>query len=62
MKTGKIDFRGGEEIMVKEILDAQRQHWEDTCMEKPEMFGAEPSKPARKAAEIFRQKHRADAR
>ena len=42
-----------EEIDVKEILDAQRQHWQKTFVQKPDMFGAEPSEPARIAAEMF---------
>ncbi len=41
--------------MEKEALNAQHQHWEKTFTEKPDMFGAEPSYPARKAEEIFRR-------
>jgi SAM-dependent methyltransferase len=41
--------------MEQKILDAQRQQWQDMFLEKPEMFGAEPSNPARKAAELFKQ-------
>ena len=26
---------------MKEILDAQRQHWQKTFVQKPDMFGAE---------------------
>ena len=42
-------------IKVKEILDAQRQHWQKTFVQKPDMFGAEPSDPARLAAEMFKK-------
>lgn len=38
---------------MNDILDAQRQHWEKTLTRKPEMFGSEPSQPARAAAELF---------
>jgi len=41
--------------MEQKILDAQRQQWQDMFLEKPEMFGAEPSDPVRKAAELFQQ-------
>jgi SAM-dependent methyltransferase len=41
--------------MGKETLDSQREHWEETFAEKPEMFGADPSDPARKAVEIFKR-------
>lgn len=41
--------------MIKEVLDAQQKHWEQTFIEKPEMFGVEPSDSARKAAEIFKK-------
>jgi SAM-dependent methyltransferase len=40
---------------VKEILDAQRQNWQHTFSQKPDMFGIEPSYPARMAAEIFKK-------
>jgi SAM-dependent methyltransferase len=38
---------------MKDILDAQQQHWQKTFIQKPEMFGSEPSEPARVAAESF---------
>jgi SAM-dependent methyltransferase len=41
--------------MEEKILDAQRQQWQNTFSERPEIFGAEPSDPARKAAELFKQ-------
>ena len=34
-------------------LDAQKQHWEHTLGQKPEMFGRAPSEEAYEAAEIF---------
>jgi SAM-dependent methyltransferase len=34
----------------KPVLDAQKQHWEGMLGSKPEMFGCDPSEPARKAA------------
>lgn len=36
-----------------EVLDAQNPHWEKTYTKNPEMFGDEPSEPARKAVEVF---------
>ncbi len=41
--------------MEKEILDAQMQYWEKTFSQKPDLFGTDPSDPARKAAEIFKK-------
>lgn len=38
-----------------EILDDQQRHWQDSFARKPEMFGAEPSDPARKALELFKR-------
>jgi hypothetical protein len=40
--------------VVKEDLDAQRQHWENTVSTRREMFGVEASPPARYAAEVFK--------
>lgn len=37
----------------KEILDAQRRYWEDSFCSRREMFGIEPSEPAREAAKSF---------
>jgi SAM-dependent methyltransferase len=42
---------GNEE--THEVLDAQKPHWEKTYTKNPEMFGEEPSEPARKAVEAF---------
>jgi SAM-dependent methyltransferase len=39
----------------KTALDAQERHWEATFVQKPDMFGREPSEPAVWAAERFRQ-------
>ncbi len=39
--------------MEEKILNAQRQRWQETFSEMPEMFGAEPSDPARRAADLF---------
>jgi SAM-dependent methyltransferase len=41
--------------MEEKILDAQRQQWQGTFSETPEMFGEEPSDPARKAAELYKR-------
>lgn len=38
---------------MKDVLDAQQRHWEKTFGLKPEMFGSEPSEPARAAAQSF---------
>jgi SAM-dependent methyltransferase len=38
----------------KPVLDGQNQHWEDTLESKPEMFGREPSEPARRSAAEFK--------
>jgi hypothetical protein len=37
----------------QETLDEQQQHWVKSFARRPEMFGAEPSNPARKALELF---------
>jgi SAM-dependent methyltransferase len=37
----------------KPALDAQKQHWERTFRQRPEMFGRMPSEAVHKAAEIF---------
>jgi SAM-dependent methyltransferase len=41
--------------MEREVLDAQRQQWQDAFLEMPEMFGSEVSSPAWKAAELFKE-------
>jgi SAM-dependent methyltransferase len=41
--------------MEREVLDAQREQWQESFREMPEMFGAEASTPARKAAGLFKR-------
>ena len=41
--------------MDKNILNRQSQHWETNFSNKPEMFGLEPSLPAKKALNIFKK-------
>ena len=41
--------------MDKEILNQQSQHWEKNFSSKPEMFGLEPSLPAKKSLELFKE-------
>ena len=41
--------------MDKKVLDQQSQHWEKSFSSKPEMFGLEPSFPAKKSIEIFKK-------
>jgi SAM-dependent methyltransferase len=38
----------------KPALDGQKQHWERMLGTKPEMFGRDPSEPARRSAAEFR--------
>lgn len=38
---------------MHDILDAQQEHWQKTLSQRPEMFGAEPSAPARAAAQWY---------
>ncbi|HVO68170.1 MAG TPA: class I SAM-dependent methyltransferase [Syntrophales bacterium] len=42
-------------VWNKKVLDAQQQQWQDMFLETPEMFGTEPSHPARKASELFKR-------
>jgi len=37
-------------------LDQQSQHWENNFSSKPEMFGLDPSLPAKKSLKIFQEK------
>jgi SAM-dependent methyltransferase len=41
----------------KKILNQQSQHWEKKFSSKPEMFGLEPSIPAKKSLELFRNQN-----
>ncbi|QDN82428.1 methyltransferase domain-containing protein [Streptomyces sp. S1A1-7] len=38
----------------KRVADAQRAHWQAAYTQRPQMYGTEPSEPARHAAEVFR--------
>jgi len=40
---------------MNETLNDQQQHWENTFIENEDLFGEEPSEPARIAAELFRK-------
>jgi len=41
----------------KEILNQQSQHWEENFSNKPEMFGLEPSIPAKKSLKLFQNQN-----
>ena len=43
--------------MDKKILNQQSQHWEKKFSSKPEMFGLEPSVPAKKSLELFKKQN-----
>ncbi len=45
----------GNKSIMKEVLNGQHQHWENMLLNKPDMFGTEPSDPAQKAAELFKK-------
>lgn len=38
---------------MNNVLNAQQEHWEDAFAEKPDMFGASPSEPAKAALDLF---------
>ena len=40
---------------MKEAVNGQQEHWEETFAEKPDMFGALPSEPAKAAMELFQR-------
>ncbi len=42
--------------MDQKKLDQQSQHWESNFSNKPEMFGLNPSLPAKKALKLFQEK------
>ena len=42
--------------MDTKVLNQQSQHWEKNFSSKPEMFGLEPSLPAKKALKLFQEK------
>ena len=43
--------------MDKEKLNKQIEHWNETYLSKPDMFGESPSYAAIKAAEKFKEKN-----
>ena len=43
--------------MEKKILDQQSQHWEKNFLNKPEMFGQEPSKAAISSLKYFKEQN-----
>ncbi len=43
--------------MDTEVLNQQSQHWEKNFSSKPEMFGLEPSEPAKKSLKLFQEKN-----
>ena len=43
--------------MDKNVLNQQSQHWEKNFSSKPEMFGLEPSEPAKKSLKLFQEKN-----
>jgi SAM-dependent methyltransferase len=54
-KKGLSKMKKESPGIVKETLDEQKRHWEETFKNVPEMFGDEPSQPARYAAELFKK-------
>jgi SAM-dependent methyltransferase len=48
----------GNKSTMEEVLNGQHQHWENMLLNKPDMFGTEPSDPAQKAAELFKKEGR----
>ncbi len=43
--------------MDTNVLNQQSQHWEKNFSSKPEMFGLEPSEPAKKSLKLFKEKN-----
>ena len=43
---------------TKEVLNSQKSHWEQTYTANPDMFGENPSEPAKKAAALFKNENR----
>ena len=43
--------------MDTKVLNQQSQHWEKNFSSKPEMFGLEPSEPAKKSLKLFQEKN-----
>jgi len=50
-KVGEKEHSG--KLIVNETLNAQQRHWENTFSEAEDLFGIEPSEPARIAVELF---------
>jgi SAM-dependent methyltransferase len=44
-----------ENLTLRDTLNAQQAHWEKTFSLKPDMFGRDPSEPARRALEFLQQ-------
>ncbi len=44
-----------KDVTLRVTLDGQQGHWEKTFSEKPEMFGRDPSEPAKMAVELFQK-------
>lgn len=44
-----------EKNIDKEALHGQHPHWEKNFSKSPEMFGENPSEPAKRAAELFKK-------
>ena len=42
--------------MDTNVLNQQSQHWEKNFSSKPEMFGLDPSEPAKKSLKLFQEK------
>ena len=42
--------------MDTKVLNQQSQHWENNFSSKPEMFGLDPSEPAKKSLKLFQEK------
>ena len=42
--------------MDTKVLNQQSQHWEKNFSSKPEMFGLDPSEPAKKSLKLFQEK------
>lgn len=51
-------MKGPDTDPPKIFLNAQREHWENMFAQNADMFGAEPSVPARKAAALFKRENK----
>ena len=50
-------FKMSETNLYKELLNKQKQHWENTFETRPKLFGDSPSTVATKVAEIFKKEN-----